>query len=583
MKSQKTHLMSIIVLLLFTLSTIWAQGENTTSDISIMGHDMSSHDHATMMDHDMNMNHNMGAMDHNENHDIKSMTSEQNQVSPSLLDESLPHAHTDSPSSLPSATHSDQPTEKSINWLNMILILIFITGTIFFIRSIQGKDLLEYNLLKRLAKSKLYPGIIQFPTFILFGFIIYYFFFGSFFYANNPGSILAWTLWWPLVPLTFILFGRIWCVACPLPIIGDFIQKFTHPTRKAGNFLKTYGIWIVDGLFILITLFDRLYGMVETPWLSGTVFALLLAGVLVISLRYERRTFCKHLCFLGGVSGNYSMLSTLSIESKDKSVCNKCNVKACYFGSGKADPCTYFNVIPTKEGMRNCTLCADCIKNCPNDNVSLRIRSVASELWSHVRVSFSESFFAKLMVGVVIIQNLGMLALWFDLQTKLMAYGLGEKTATILLYFSAIALPLLLMTLTSYVSNHLQTTPNTTKSNFAAFGYAFIPIDVAGHIAHNLYHLLSEGKQIIGAFLGLFTGKVTMTGPLASSTMVTTLQYTLIILGSFGTIYVAYRIAKAKEQTSSSALKILLPHALLLLIIIAVNLYLFSQPMMHRG
>jgi len=493
------------------------------------------------------------------------------------------HKMTDHKKIIDSATNHAINSTPAIDWLTIILIMIITSGTILFIRSVQGKDLLEYKIIKKIAKSKLYPKILQIPTFVLFGFILYYFFFGSIFYAKNPGSILAWTLWWPLIPLTFILFGRMWCLICPLPLIGDFLQKFTKATHKPGIFLQKYGIWIMDGLFIAITLFDRLYEMVETPWLSGIIFLLILLGIIVISLRYERRTFCKHLCFLGGVSGNYSMLSGLSIESKNKEVCHSCNVKACYFGSGKAGPCPYFNVIPTKEGMRNCTLCANCIKNCPHDNVAIRVRSIASELWNHAKVSFSESFFAKLMVGIVIIQNLGMLAVWMDLEQKLMNYGIGEKSAIIILYFTAIALPLLLMILSSYISNKLQTTPLTTKDNFAAFGYAFIPIDVAGHIAHNLYHLLSEGKQILGALIGLFTGNVMISGPLASSTTVASLQYALIALGSVGTAYIAYKIAKAREQNNASAWKIFMPHALLLIIIIGINIYLFSLPMSHRG
>ena len=464
-----------------------------------------------------------------------------------------------------------------------IISLIIILGMLYFFRRFNGKNLLEYHLLRKAMKSKLYPAILQIPTVIFFFFIIYYFFFGAAQYANNPGSILAWTLWWPLVPLTFILFGRLWCLLCPLPLIGDFVQKFVHPTRKPGRFIIKYGIWITDGLFIAITLFDRLYGMVETPVLSGAVFALLLFGIIVLSLRYERRTFCKHFCFLGGVSGNYSMLSGFSVESKNKELCQACTIKACYLGSGSAPGCPYGNVIPSKEGMRNCTLCANCIKNCPYDNVALRMRSISSELWSHAKVSFSESFFAKLMVGIVIIQNLGMLAIWGDLTTTLTSYGLGEKTAMILLYFVAIAVPLIFMTITSFFSSRLQSVKGSIVENFAAFGYAFIPIDVAGHIAHNLFHLIAEGKSIVGAVFGLFTGTVTYGGSLASDSFIQGLQLALITAGGLGTLYVAYRIARARESSAKAAIKMLLPHALLLLFIFAINLFLFSSQMAHRG
>ncbi len=485
--------------------------------------------------------------------------------------------------------HSHASTTESSNmiWSNILFNVVFflsiIIGFFLFFRSITGKDLLEYKTFKKLIKSRWYPGILQIPTLIFFGFIVYFFFFGPLSYSKNPGSILAWTLWWPLVPLTFILFGRLWCVICPLPIIGDFIQRFIQPARKPEQFIIKYGIWIMDGFFVLITLFDRLYGMVDTPWLSGMVFVLIMIGIIIFSIRYERRTFCKHICFLGGVSGNYSMLSGLSIESKDKAVCNSCRVKACYFGNGKTQGCPYFNVIPTKEGMRNCTLCANCIKSCPNDNISVRVRGIASELWSHAKVSFSESFFAKLMVGIVIIQNLGMLAVWSNMVGWLISLGFNEKFSIMLLYFIAIAIPLILMTMVSFISNKLQTAPATTWTNFAAFGYSFIPIDVAGHIAHNLFHLIAEGKSIIGAFAGLFTGEVNMNGALASSETIMSLQFTLIALGGMGTLYTAYKIAKAKEINTLSAIKIFLPHAVLLLFIVSVNFYLFMTPMSHRG
>ncbi|MBI4451670.1 4Fe-4S binding protein [Candidatus Woesearchaeota archaeon] len=461
--------------------------------------------------------------------------------------------------------------------------LMLIIGIVVFFAQFQGKDLLEFSIVRRLMKNRLYPKIVQLPTLVFFCFIVYFFFWGPLSYGRNPGSVLAWTLWWPLVPLTFVLLGRLWCMACPLPLFGDVIQKFIHPTRKPGAFLMKYGIWIMDGIFIAITLFDRLYGMVDTPWLSGAVFALILLGVLVISVRYERRAFCKHICFLGGVSGNYSMLAGLSVESKDKQVCAECRTKACYFGSGTSAACPYSNVIQSKDSMRNCTLCANCIKSCPKDNVALRIRGIASELWSHARVSFSESFFAKLMVGIVIIQNLGMLAVWGDLQGALERHGLHAKLAIAVLYFGAIAAPLALMTLSSAISSRLQTQPSSTVQNFAAFGYAFIPIDVAGHIAHNAFHLLAEGKSILGAFTGLLTGEVASSGAVASSPFIKGLQFGLIAAGSIGTLWVAYKISAARETGKTAAFKVLLPHAVLLCIIIAVNVWLFAASMGFRG
>ncbi len=49
-------------------------------------------------------------------------------------------------------------------------------------------------------------------------------------------------------------------------------------------------------------------------------------------------------------------------------------------------------------------------------------------------------------------------------------------------------------------------TGETWKRNFARFGYAVIALDLAGHIAHNLFHLLSEGRSVLYTAINAFGG-----------------------------------------------------------------------------
>lgn len=479
--------------------------------------------------------------------------------------------------------HADNQSFLENSGLILSLLGTIVLGVMLFIIGFRfaGKDVLELSWVKRSLQSYAYPRIIQLPTLIFFLFIIYYFFFGVQVYADNPGSILAWTFWWPIIPITFLLLGRIWCVACPIPLFGDWIQLLFGRNKQVPLFLQRYGIWITDGMFIAITLFDRLYGMVEYPYLSGIVFLIMLFGTVSMAIMYERRAFCRYVCFLGGVSGNYSMLAGAEVVSKDKEKCFRCKEKFCYKGTETVAGCPLYNVMSSKDSARNCTLCANCIKVCPHDNIEVRIRPIGSELWRHATVKFQESFFAKLLVGVVIIQNLGMLAAWPALLASV--NWLPEKIAITVIYALAIALPLLLMGISSWISNRLQSQPSSMTENFAAFGYAFIPIDLTGHVAHNLFHLLAEGWSILGAAVGLFTGNVLWAGPLVNAEVIRGAQFGLIFIGAFGTIYAAYRIAKKREQTLKAALRILVPHGVLLFILILVNLALFSGSMVHRG
>ena len=59
---------------------------------------------------------------------------------------------------------------------------------------------------------------------------------------------------------------------------------------------------------------------------------------------------------------------------------------------------------------------------------------------------------------------------------------------------AALAIPVTLMALTALVAGRMNGA--SVARNFAMFGYAIIPLDVAGHVAHNLFHLFAEGKAV---------------------------------------------------------------------------------------
>lgn len=115
------------------------------------------------------------------------------------------------------------------------------------------------------------------------------------------------------------------------------------------------------------------------------------------------------------------------------------------------------------------------------------------------------------------------------------------------------------------------------KKNFIRFGYAIIPLDLAGHLAHNLFHIITEGKAIWYNTAGLF-GLNVARGDLAfaPASSVQMLQYIIIVIGMIGSIYTAYRIG------NKGSFKALMPYYTLMVILAVVNIYLFSLPMMHR-
>ena len=124
-------------------------------------------------------------------------------------------------------------------------------------------------------------------------------------------------------------------------------------------------------------------------------------------------------------------------------------------------------------------------------------------------------------------------------------------------------------------------TGESVAKNFARFGYAVIPLDLAGHVAHNLFHLLSEGKAVFFNAAALVDYHVTGSAELVSPGTVTMLQFVIVGLGIAGSVYTATRIAQ-RSGSAAHPLQALLPHGIVLILFGLVNLYLFTLPMVHR-
>ncbi len=102
----------------------------------------------------------------------------------------------------------------------------------------------------------------------------------------------------------------------------------------------------------------------------------------------------------------------------------------------------------------------------------------------------------------------------------------------------------------------LRTRPSYNKAsfvdNFTRFGYAIIALDLAAHIAHNLFHMLAEGKSILYTGLALFGVDSHGASPaLISTPVIQTLQFGLIGLGLLASLYM--RLSHCQSQPRGSS------------------------------
>lgn len=446
----------------------------------------------------------------------------------------------------------------------------------------RGLDLLKYSPVKRMMKSKFFPKIFQIPVAAVFGLIGYELLAGPGTAHDNPGTALMWVLWWPLIPIVFLFLGRFWCAICPFATLSDFVQKLVGVNRPVPNFLKKYGIWIIDATFIAITWADHVFGIVSSPWGSGILLLLITFAVIVSGAFFQRRTFCRYLCFLGGLSGNYARTGMLSLRA-NQDICENCSSKAaCFNGTDKAPACPLFSFPRTMDSSANCTLCGNCVKNCPNDAITLTLRPPTKELWFINKPKIEESFLAMAIMGIVLIQNITMLKIWEELLTGIKKFtGINNTAINFTFLFAlGVSLPVGLLTLAARFASRANS--ETTVQNFARFGYALIPLDIAGHVAHNLFHLLAEGKSVFYSVASIFGSQSTGPAALASNQTIRILQFLILALGLWGSLYTAKRIASRKYSSPKMRISTLVPIATLIVSLLVINVAMFLFPMAHR-
>ena len=66
---------------------------------------------------------------------------------------------------------------------------------------------------------------------------------------TNAANLIVWSYWWPLIILSAIFLGRVWCTVCPMELVTSLASK-VGLKRKPPAFL--YSGWVMTGFFILI-------------------------------------------------------------------------------------------------------------------------------------------------------------------------------------------------------------------------------------------------------------------------------------------------------------------------------------------
>jgi polyferredoxin len=440
-----------------------------------------------------------------------------------------------------------------------------------------GFNLLEIEWIKGILQSKYIQPVFQIPLLAAFIILLILAFVDIQDSGKNLAVIVIWTLWWTGIIFTFVLVGRLWCFMCPVGALSGWTSRIFKPRRQFPARLQN--VWLANLFFILLTWLDIQIGVVRNPMVTGALLIGIAAAAIGTGMRYERRTFCRYLCPIGGLIGIYAMFSAVELRSKDSEVCRNHKRKDCYLGNKNGDGCPMFETIPRMDSNNACNFCGECIKSCPRNNITIRVRSFFKDAWTTRNKSLDEAALAVVLLGVTIFVTGDMLkpwAVWMNSAMKLLpahllgieyAYSVEVMTKSIL-YFSVslLVIPGLIL-LAVVVSNSIvgEKNHNGLKQTFIKFGYMFIPIGLSMHLAHNTGHLLNESGGIIPALQRVLNKYTSLNAgepnwkmaisPLMDPVYLYWIQMGLLLIFYVFALYAGYRLAIVHYKDHDTSFK----------------------------
>jgi hypothetical protein len=296
------------------------------------------------------------------------------------------------------------------------------------------------------------------------------------------------------------------------------------------------------------------------------------------------------------------MTAPVELRVREASVCAADREKPCYRGGATAAGCPMFEFPAAMDRNTYCTFCLACARSCAPDNLALRLRAFGKDLWTAGRRVLDEAYLAVALVGLTLIVTAQMLTAWPGWISALARWlpaavrsGLKPVTylslveSAVLLVGALVVVPLLVLA-GAAAADRLAGGALGARRTFVLWGYMFVPVALAMHLAHNLAHLFLEGGGIVPVVqraAALYT-PVSLgapdweVAPLAAEAVVGLLQMAVVAAFFLLSLLAGRRLSLRAYPDPGSASRAFAPMALLSFVFAVAGILLLSQPMGMR-
>lgn len=221
------------------------------------------------------------------------------------------------------------------------------------------------GLLFHLKRFRIFPFAIQGTILVLFTWTLLALVQTNVtaFSMSNAGMHLFWHLWWPLMPFLLFFTGAIWCAICPFALLAAAISRICPGRLLPDKALVRHGAAIGMAGFCTLMVMDITLGISASPRLTAWMLFGLLSLVMVVTVLFDRHTYCYTICPFGFFSRLYGRFSLVRMQRK-RPACLKCQKNRGIHGT----------TLPRQDGTGDTWKSdAECLKRCKSDAIQLKL------------------------------------------------------------------------------------------------------------------------------------------------------------------------------------------------------------------
>ncbi|MGL4611754.1 MAG: 4Fe-4S binding protein [Trueperaceae bacterium] len=506
----------------------------------------------------------------------------------------------------------------------------------------KGFDLFRLPLLRAFIRWKYARFVFQLPLLALALFVIVDGFTGYQLSPRNVATTSVWLHYRGFVAIALAIFGNAFCAACPLILTRGATKRLERLLPNKLTFPKFLrNKYFVTALLLFYFFSYEYFNLWSSPWLTAWLAVSYFGAALVVDTLFPAGTFCRYVCPLGNFNFVMSSASPTQITAIDHDVCRQCEHKPCLQGRysdkergmrdektslptphsplptlplqtnghnevafilisdithpngrGHFPGCETELFVPTIQSNMDCTLCFNCVRACPYDNVALTVRKPG---WEWTRAPWlKRGRFALMLMGVMLtfyglLNAVAMVPPYYAF-AQFMADTLRTNSELLLLslFFIVLAVggflsTLLMSTLADLVGGaRLQ-----PLQAFQRWGYVVVILGVGFWVSHYIYHLLTGALTIIPVFQHFFNYRGFAVDPNWRLGQVIPSSYFFIISAaittfySFLAMYVTVRIG-LRDFGKRGVLAMWLMFVFVIVFTV-LALLVFNQPMEMRG